>query len=85
MVIKKTDMSNELQKRVKDVTEKAFDLFNSDLEAVKYIRSNFEEHFKNSVWHCFIGRNFAMNVTSESGYFIYFYVGSKAVALFKSA
>jgi dynein light chain LC8-type len=78
-------MSYELQKKVKDVTEKAFDLFNSDLEAVKFIRSTFEDYYKNSVWHCFIGRNFAMNVTSESGYYIYFYIGSKAVALFKSS
>ena len=78
-------MSDELQIKVKDVTEKALELFNSDVEAVKYIRSTFDEYFKNSVWHCFIGRNFAMNVTSESGYFIYFYIGAKSVALFKSS
>ncbi len=70
---------------MKETTEKALELFNSDLEAVKYIRGAFEDLYKNSIWHCFIGRNFAMNVTSEAGYFIYFYIGAKAIALFKSA
>lgn len=56
-------MSNDLIKKVKEITEKSLEIFNSDLEAVKHIRRTLEELFKNSIWHCFIGRNFSMNVT----------------------
>lgn len=35
-------------------------------------------------WHCVIGRNFGSFVTHETKNFIFFYLGDKAVMLFKA-
>ncbi|CAD6580168.1 MAG: Dynein light chain [Cyphobasidiales sp. Tagirdzhanova-0007] len=37
-----------------------------------------------ATWHCIVGKNFGSFVTHESGNFIYYYVGSIAILLFKS-
>ena len=84
MIIKKSNMSPELELKVREVTIKAIEMYNSDLEIAKHIRQHFEKEFRNSVWHCVIGRKFAVNVTYETGFFIYFYIGSKAFILFKT-
>ena len=77
-------MNEELEQKVKDTTCEAMRLFNSDLEIVKFIRQKFEKEYRNSVWHCVVGRKFAVNVTYESGFYIYFYIGAKAFILFKT-
>ncbi|MCD7454622.1 Dynein light chain 1, cytoplasmic [Datura stramonium] len=35
-------------------------------------------------WHCIVGKNFGSYVTHETNHFVYFYLDSKAVLLFKS-
>lgn len=35
-------------------------------------------------WHCVIGRNFGSFVTHETRHFLFFYLGDKAVMLFKA-
>jgi hypothetical protein len=77
-------MNPELEQKVRETTEKALEMFNSDLEIVKHIKQQFEKEYRNSVWHCVVGRKFAVNVTYEAGYFIYYYVGAKAFILFKT-
>lgn len=84
VIIKTSNMSPELEQKVREVTTKAIEMYNSDLEIAKHIRQHFEKEYRNSVWHCIIGRKFAVNVTFETGYFIYFYIGSKAFILFKT-
>lgn len=77
-------MTPEYEAIVKKETEKALEQFNIDLRIAQYLRQEFEKKEKNSVWHCIVGRKFAANVTFESGYFIYYYVGAKAFLLFKT-
>ena len=75
IIVKNSNMSSELECRVKEVTLKAMEMYNSDLEIAKHLRQHFEKEYRNSVWHCVVGRKFAVNVTYETGYFIYFYIG----------
>jgi hypothetical protein len=35
-------------------------------------------------WHCIIGTNFGSHVVHATKHFIYFYLGPKAILLFKS-
>ena len=83
-VIRASNMSPEYEKLVKEETEKAMNELNTDLSIATKLRSIFENREKNSVWHCVVGRKFAANLTYESGFFIYYYVGAKAFLLFKS-
>ena len=41
----------------------------------KELKETFEKRMKNQVWHCVIGRKFGSNVTFETNYYIYFYIG----------
>ena len=48
-----------------------------------YIKKEFDAKHS-PTWHCIVGRNFGSYVTHESKHFIYFYLDSHAVLLFKS-
>lgn len=60
------------------------DKYNTDECLAKFLRETFEKKFRNSVWHCVIGREFAMEITHQTGYCIYFNIGAKGILLFKT-
>lgn len=60
------------------------ELFNVEEKIATHLKEKYEKLYKNSVWHCVVGRKFATMVTYETGYFIYFYIGTLAVCLFKT-
>ena len=84
-VVKGSEMSSELEEEVINKTYDALELFNSDIQVAKYLTRHFHEKYRNSVWHCIIGRKFSSNITHESKFYIYYYIGQKAFLLFKSS
>ncbi|KAI9705963.1 MAG: Dynein light chain [Candelina mexicana] len=55
-----------------------------DLQDIaQFIKKEFDTR-KGATWHCIVGRNFGSFVTHETKNFIYFYVNSLAVLLFKT-
>jgi dynein light chain LC8-type len=53
------------------------------LDCAEKIKTEFDSRWSPH-WHCVIGRNFGSFVTHETKNFIFFYLGDKAVMLFKA-
>lgn len=53
------------------------------LECAEKIKIEFDTRWSPH-WHCIVGRNFGSFVTHETKKFIFFYLGDKAVMLFKA-
>lgn len=58
--------------------------FTTEQEIASAIKKQFETKYQ-SVWHCFVGRNFGSFVTHESTKFIYFYIGQMGICVFATA
>lgn len=78
-------MPPKLEEEVINKSYEAMELFNSDIQIARFLTKHFSEKFKNSVWHCVVGRKFGAQVTHESKFYIYYYIGTKAFLLFKSS
>lgn len=53
------------------------------LQCAEAIKTEFDSRWSPH-WHCVIGRNFGSFVTHETKNFIFFYLGDKAIMLFKA-
>jgi hypothetical protein len=53
------------------------------LACAEKIKNEFDARWS-PYWHCVIGRNFGSFVTHETKKFAFFYIGDKAVMLFKA-
>ena len=53
------------------------------LECAEIIKTEFDQRWSPH-WHVIIGRNFGSFVTHETKSFIYFYLGDKAIMIFKA-
>ena len=53
------------------------------LEFAEKIKFEFDERWSPH-WHVIIGRNFGSFVTHETNHFVYFYLGDKAIMMFKA-
>eukprot|EP00887_Chlorella_sp_A99_P004063 scaffold11.g4063.t1 len=82
-VIKSTDMTDEMQQDAVSTAVAALDKYTIEKDVAAYIKKEFDSKH-NPTWHCIVGRNFGSYVTHETKHFIYFYLGSVAVLLFKS-
>ena len=60
-----------------------FVILSSGLQCAESIKTEFDSRWSPH-WHCVIGRNFGSFVTHETKNFIFFYLGDKAVMLFKA-
>ncbi|XP_071477250.1 dynein light chain LC6, flagellar outer arm-like [Diadema antillarum] len=83
LVIKNVDMTEDMQNDATDLATEAFEKFNVEKDVASFIKKDFDEKYS-PTWHCIVGKNFGSFVTHETKHFIYFYVGSMAVLLFKS-
>ncbi|XP_072172769.1 dynein light chain LC6, flagellar outer arm-like [Diadema setosum] len=83
LVIKNVDMTEDMQNDATDLAMEAFEKFNVEKDVASFIKKDFDEKYS-PTWHCIVGKNFGSFVTHETKHFIYFYVGSMAVLLFKS-
>ncbi|KAJ6818415.1 dynein light chain 1, cytoplasmic [Iris pallida] len=83
VVLKSADMKEEMQKEAIDCAIAAFERHGVEKEVAEYIKKEFDRSY-GPTWHCIVGRNFGSYVTHETNHFIYFYLDSKAILLFKS-
>ncbi|KZV46666.1 dynein light chain 2, cytoplasmic [Dorcoceras hygrometricum] len=83
IVIKSADMKEDMQKEAVDVAIAAFEKHNVEKDVAENIKKVFDKKH-GPTWHCIVGKNFGSYVTHETNHFVYFYLDSKAVLLFKS-
>ncbi|KAL2530530.1 Dynein light chain type 1 family protein [Forsythia ovata] len=83
VVIKSADMKEDLQKEAVDIAIAAFEKCSVEKEVAEHIKKMFDNKY-GPTWHCIVGKNFGSYVTHETNHFVYFYLDSKAVLLFKS-
>ncbi|KAG8372935.1 hypothetical protein BUALT_Bualt12G0118800 [Buddleja alternifolia] len=83
VVIKSADMKEDMQKEAIDIAIAAFEKCSVEKDAAENIKKMFDNKY-GPTWHCIVGKNFGSYVTHETNHFVYFYLDSKAVLLFKS-
>ncbi|KAJ3683688.1 hypothetical protein LUZ60_013915 [Juncus effusus] len=83
ITLKSADMKEEMRLEAFDCARAAFDKHTVEKEIAEYIKKEFDQRH-GPTWHCIVGKNFGSYVTHETNYFVYFYIDSKAVLLFKS-
>ncbi|AQK89594.1 uncharacterized LOC100382335 isoform 1 [Zea mays] len=81
--LKSADMKEEMRQDAFEIARIAFDKHSMEKDIAEYIKKEFDKNH-GPTWHCIVGRNFGSYVTHETNYFVYFYIDSKAVLLFKS-
>ncbi|KAM3357837.1 dynein light chain LC6, flagellar outer arm [Capsicum galapagoense] len=83
VTIKSADMKSDVQKEAVDIAIAAFEKCNVEKDVAEQIKKEFDKKY-GPTWHCIVGKNFGSYVTHETNHFVYFYLDSKAVLLFKS-
>ncbi|XP_075516563.1 uncharacterized protein LOC142551294 [Primulina tabacum] len=83
IVIKSADMKEDMQKEAVDVAIAAFEKHGVEKDVAESIKKVFDKKY-GPTWHCIVGKNFGSYVTHETNHFVYFYLDTKAVLLFKS-
>jgi len=81
--IKNVDMSEEMQQTAIDVASAALEKFNIEKDIAAHIKRDFDKKF-GPTWHVVVGKNFGSYVTHETKHFIYFYIGTTAVLMWRS-
>jgi len=83
VVVASADMPEEMQQDAIDYAMKALD--NSDVykDMAFHLKREFDKKY-NPTWHCIVGKNFGSYVSHETGNGIYFYIGQRAILLFKA-
>ncbi|KAF8636395.1 hypothetical protein AX17_003577 [Amanita inopinata Kibby_2008] len=82
-IIKNVDMSEEMQQESVDIASAALEKFNIEKDIAAQIKKEFDRRH-GPTWHVVVGKNFGSYVTHETKHFIYFYVGSLAILIWKS-
>jgi len=82
-VIKNVDMSDELQQEAVDIATAALEKYNIEKDIAAQIKKEFDKRHS-PTWHVVVGKNFGSYVTHETKHFIYFYIGSLAILIWKS-
>ena len=84
VVVKASDMSEELQSDAIQLGKDAVARFTVEKDIAAYIKKEFDKRHT-PTWHCIVGHSFGSYVTHESGRFLFYYIGPYAVLLFRSA
>ena len=80
--VQNSDMDEEMLQEAIQVAQRAIKKYKMDVDIAQHIKTHFDEKH-NPVWNCIVGRNFGVFVTHQANNFAHFYVGSKAIVLFK--
>lgn len=81
--VKSVDMSEGMQQEAIAVASRALESLTVERDIAAYIKKEFDK-VHSPTWHCIVGRSFGSYVTHETKHFIYFYIGSTAILLFKA-
>jgi len=82
-VVKTVDMSDEMEKDAIEVATYALNEYMVESTMANYIKKEFDKKYS-PTWHVVIGTNFGSHVVHATKNFIYFYLGPKAILIFKS-
>jgi len=82
-VVKTVDMSDEMEKDAIEVATYALNEYTVESTMANYIKKEFDKKYS-PTWHVVIGTNFGSHVVHATKNFIYFYLGPKAILIFKS-
>ncbi|KAH9479553.1 Dynein 8 kDa light chain, flagellar outer arm [Psilocybe cubensis] len=82
-IIKNVDMSEEMQQESVDIASAALEKYNIEKDIAAQIKKEFDRRH-GPTWHVVVGKNFGSYVTHETKHFIYFYVGTLAILIWKS-
>ncbi|GAV49133.1 hypothetical protein ZYGR_0N05390 [Zygosaccharomyces rouxii] len=83
-ILKASDIADELRDNVFDITLEALANFEMERDIAGSIKKQLDVKYGNT-WHVIVGKNFGSYVTHEKGHFMYFYVGTLAFLVFKTA
>ncbi|KDE05322.1 dynein light chain 1, cytoplasmic [Microbotryum lychnidis-dioicae p1A1 Lamole] len=81
--IKSADMADEMQKVAIQTAIDALEKHEIEKDIAAYIKRDFDKRY-GPTWHVVVGKSFGSFCTHESGHFVYFYLGSIAILLFKA-
>ncbi|OSD00081.1 hypothetical protein PYCCODRAFT_1437638 [Trametes coccinea BRFM310] len=82
-IIKNVDMSEDMQQEAVDVAHAALEKYNIEKDIAAQIKKEFDKRH-GPTWHVVVGKNFGSYVTHETKHFIYFYIGTLAILIWKS-
>ncbi|KAA1475580.1 outer dynein arm light chain 8 [Dentipellis sp. KUC8613] len=82
-IIKNVDMTDDMQQESVDIASAALEKYNIEKDIAAQIKKEFDRRH-GPTWHVVVGKNFGSYVTHETKHFIYFYVGSLAILIWKS-
>lgn len=66
------------------VAQEAMEEYSLERDIASAVKKAMDEHF-DKTWHVIVGKSFGSYVTHEKGRFIYFYIGTLAFLVFKTA
>ena len=83
VVVAAADMPEEMQQDAIDFANQAIEKSEVYKDMAFFIKREFDKKY-NPTWHCIVGKNFGSYVTHEKGNAIYFFIGQRAILLFKA-
>ena len=82
VTIQCSDMPEEMLEAAIETAYDALKKHNSDVDVAQYIKTRLDQRF-DPVWMAVVGRSFGVYVSHQSNYFAHFYLGHKAIVVFK--
>lgn len=82
------DMEDDILKDIIETTSREFQKYNkNDTEdlskCIETIKNELDTRW-NPYWHVIVGKSFGSHVTHENRTFVFFYIGNKAIMIFKT-
>mmetsp|Transcript_21486 Transcript_21486/g.43927 ORF Transcript_21486/g.43927 Transcript_21486/m.43927 type:complete len:90 (+) Transcript_21486:53-322(+) len=81
--VKTVDMSEEMEADAIAIATTAIMEHSVEKDMASYIKREFDKKHS-PTWHVIIGTNYGSHVVHATKHFIYFYLGPKAILIFKS-
>nr|AAX30609.1 SJCHGC05640 protein [Schistosoma japonicum]CAX70013.1 putative dynein light chain [Schistosoma japonicum]CAX70014.1 putative dynein light chain [Schistosoma japonicum] len=82
-VVKNADMDSIMQEEAVRTAASAREKFEVDKDIATYIKQHFDRSYGRT-WHCIVGKQYGSDISHEERSFIYFFLGDRAILLFKS-
>jgi len=76
------DMNETMQLDAIELAVRYIDKYHDANQVAIALKNEFDKKY-NVTWHCVVGSKFGTSVRYEDGHFIYFYLGDKAILLYK--
>lgn len=85
VVIKASDMAEELKNQAIDVCCKAVADKTSESQMASQIKKSLDDIVPDIRWHCFVGRVYGCYFTHDPGSFLHLQVGKEIITLFQAS